>query len=103
MNDTLMEHRDRVLADMRAVMSDAEELLRASAGEATEGTRALRERLQGSLSHARDGLVHLQETAGKNLRAAGHAADDYVHENPWRSIAVGAGAGLLIGMLIGRR
>jgi ElaB/YqjD/DUF883 family membrane-anchored ribosome-binding protein len=36
-------------------------------------------------------------------KAAGHAADDYVHENPWRAIGVAAGIGVIIGLLIGRR
>ena len=35
--------------------------------------------------------------------AAGHAADDYVHEHPWKAIGAAAGVGMIIGLLIGRR
>lgn len=103
MKEMTMAQRDKLVADMRTVVADAEDLLRMSAGDASEGARALRERLQTNLTQARQKLVDLQDAAAERLKAAGHAADDYVHENPWRSIAIGTGAGLLIGMLIGRR
>lgn len=103
MKEMTMVQRDKLLADMRTVVADAEDLLRMSAGDASEGARALRDRLQANLTQARVKLVDLQDAATEKLKAAGHVADDYVHENPWRSIAIGTGAGLLIGMLIGRR
>ena len=49
------------------------------------------------------GLLHLQETALARAKAAGHVADEYVHDNPWRAIGAAAGIGLLVGLLIGRR
>ena len=52
---------------------------------------------------ARDTLADAQETALAKVRAAGRAADDYVHDNPWRSIGIAAGFGLVVGLLIGRR
>lgn len=103
MSEMTTIQRDKLLADMRAVVSDAEDLVRLSAGDASEGARALRERLQTNLAQARQKLADLQDAASERLRVAGHAADDFVHENPWRSIAIGTGIGLLVGMLIGRR
>ena len=103
MSEMTMAQRDKLLADMRTVVADAEDLLRLSAGEASEDTRALRERLQSNLTQARHKLADLQDAATEKIKVAGHAADDFVHENPWRSIAIGTGAGLLVGMLIGRR
>ena len=63
----------------------------------------LRDRVQASLARARAGLADAQDAAISRARAAGRAADDYVHDNPWRSIGTAAGFGLLIGLLIGRR
>jgi ElaB/YqjD/DUF883 family membrane-anchored ribosome-binding protein len=31
------------------------------------------------------------------------SSDDYVHENPWTAIGIGAGIGFLLGVLIGRK
>lgn len=103
MSEMTMAQRDKLLADMRTVVADAEDLLRLSAGEASEDTRALSERLQTNLTQARRKLADLQDAATEKIKVAGHAADDFVHENPWRSIAIGTGVGLLVGMLIGRR
>ena len=103
MSELTMNQREKLLADMRTVVADAEDLLRLSAGDASEGPRALRERLQASLPQARHKLADIQEVAGEKIKHASRAADDYVHENPWRSIAIGTGVGLLVGMLIGRR
>lgn len=103
MSELTVNQREKLLADMRSVVADAEELLRLSAGDASEGARALRERLQENLMQARHKLGDLQEVATEQIKHAGRAADDFVHENPWRSIAIGTGAGLLVGMLIGRR
>ena len=34
---------------------------------------------------------------------AARAADEFVHEHPWKAVGIGAGVGLIIGLLIGRR
>ena len=103
MNELTASQRDKLLADMRVVVADAEELLRLGAGDVSESARGLRERLQSNLSQAKSSLADLQMAATEKMKAAGHAADDFVHENPWRSIAIGAGVGLIIGVLVGRR
>jgi ElaB/YqjD/DUF883 family membrane-anchored ribosome-binding protein len=103
MNDLTAAQTDKLMADLRLVVADAEELLRTTAGQAGEGAAELRDRVRVSLARARDGLADAQEVALSKAKAAGRAADDYVHDNPWRSIGVAAGFGLLVGLLIGRR
>ncbi|NDB70762.1 MAG: DUF883 domain-containing protein [Methylocystaceae bacterium] len=34
---------------------------------------------------------------------AGKAADNYVHDNPWKAVGIAAGVGLVLGLLISRR
>jgi len=48
-------------------------------------------------------LAEAQEVVVDKAKAAARATDDYVHANPWRSVGIAAGAGLVIGMLISRR
>jgi ElaB/YqjD/DUF883 family membrane-anchored ribosome-binding protein len=36
-------------------------------------------------------------------KAAARTTDEYVHDNPWTSVAVSAGLGLVIGWLLARR
>lgn len=103
MNELTAAQTDKLMADLRLVVADAEELLRTTAGQAGEGAAELRDKVAATLARARASLADAQESALERARAAGRAADDYVHENPWRSIAVSAGFGLLVGVLIGRR
>jgi ElaB/YqjD/DUF883 family membrane-anchored ribosome-binding protein len=103
MNDITSAHRDKLVADLKAVIADAEEMLKLSAGQAGEEAVKLRERLQVRLSGTKERLADLQHAAVEKAKEAGHVADDFVHEKPWVSIGVAAGVGLIVGMLIGRR
>jgi len=48
-------------------------------------------------------MTDTQETVLAKTKEAAKVADDYVQENPWRSIGLAAGVGIVIGLLIGRR
>ncbi|MDO9072882.1 MAG: DUF883 family protein [Rubrivivax sp.] len=103
MSELTATQRDKLMADLRTVVTDAEHLLKLTANEVGEGTAGLRERLQERLEQSKHRLLDLQAAATEKAKAAGHAADDYVHDHPWKSVAFGAGVGLIVGMLIGRR
>lgn len=103
MNDMTMVQKDKLMSDLRVVIADAEELLRMTADEAGEGAADIRSRIQARMNQAKADLVHLQEAAVAKAKAAGHAADEFVHDNPWKSIGIAAGIGLVVGLLVGRR
>lgn len=103
MNDMTMVQKDKLMSDLRVVIADAEELLRMTADEAGEGAADIRSRVQARMNQAKADLVHLQEAAVAKAKAAGHAADEFVHDNPWKSIGIAAGIGLVVGLLVGRR
>jgi ElaB/YqjD/DUF883 family membrane-anchored ribosome-binding protein len=83
---------DKLMKDMRTVVGDAEELLKATASQTGERVEKVRARAEQSLRAARD-----------QLEDAGSAVNDQVHKHPWTTAGVAAGIGLLIGILIGRR
>ena len=95
--------KDKLVADMKVVIADAEELLKATASAAGDRVTAARTRMEDSLRTARIKLAEAQEVVVDKAKAAARATDDYVHANPWRSVGIAAGAGLIIGMLISRR
>jgi ElaB/YqjD/DUF883 family membrane-anchored ribosome-binding protein len=106
MNDvskTLKEGQERVAQDFKAVVNDAEQLLRYAARDAGEGYGEARKRLEESLKTAREELARLEGVVVDGARRAGRATDGYVREHPWEAIGLGAGVGLLIGLLIARR
>ena len=83
---------DRLMDELRAVIADAEELLRATADQAGPKVQEVRARAEESLRSARE---HLQG-AGKQL-------DTQVREHPWAAVGVAAGIGLIIGILMSRK
>ena len=93
---------EKLMHDMRAVVTDAEELLKATAGQAGEKITAARERIQSNIAVAKDRLVDVEHAMAEKTKQAAAATDDYVHENPWRAVGIAAGVGLVVGMLISR-
>jgi len=94
---------DKLVSDMKVVISDAEELLRATASAAGEKVSAARARMEDSLRTAKVKVGQAQEVVVDSAKAAAQATDDYVHANPWRAVGIAAVAGLIVGVLIARR
>lgn len=94
--------KEKLMQDFRVVVTDAEELLRATAGLAGEKVSAARERIQENLASAKVRLSAAEEAMIVKTRQAARATDEYVHENPWKAVGIGAGVGLIVGMLISR-
>jgi len=103
MSETTVVNREKLMSDLRTVIADAEEVLKVTADQASSGAAELRVRMQERLQQAKIRLQDLQDNAVARAKAAGHAADDYVHEHPWKAIGAAAGVGMIIGLLIGRR
>ena len=95
--------KDKLVADLKMVISDAEELLLATAAQAGEKASAARARITESLKVAKEKLASAEDIALDKAKAAARATDDYVHENPWAAVGIGAAIGLVVGMLISRR
>ena len=78
--------------DLRAVIADAEELLRATAGQAGANVDEARARAEESLRAARE---HLQD--------AGAEIDTQVRAHPWVAVGIAAAIGLLAGILLSKK
>ena len=93
----------KLMDDLKTVVADAEALMAATAGDASERAHNARQRAAESVAQARARLHALEAQARERVTAAAHQADQYVHQNPWQSIAIAAGVGALVGILIARR
>lgn len=102
-NDLTAVNKEKLVADLKVVVADAEELLRATATQAGDKIGELRGKIQDHLVSARASLADAQAAMVNKAKQVGHATDDYVHDNPWRSVGIAAGIGLLVGLLIGRK
>ena len=95
--------QEKLVADMKAVIADAEDVLKATADQTGEKIASLRARIQERLHAARVRLADAEAVLREKTRAMAKATDAYVHENPWKSIGVAAGVGFLVGFILGRR
>ena len=103
MTDFSSSSKEKLVSDMKVVVSDAEEILRATAGVAGEKVGELRERIIDRLRDAKVRIADAEEMLVDRTKAAARATDDYVNDNPWRAVGIAAGIGLLVGIIIGRR
>ena len=94
---------DQLVADLKTVMQDAEALLKATSAQTGEKIQEIRVRAEESLRQARARLSDVEEEALRHAREISASAEDYVRENPWQSVGIAAGAGLLLGLLLSRR
>lgn len=99
--------KNTLYEEFDAVVTETEQLLKSIAGASGDKAVALRASVEQGLAAAGDRLAKIREASVNQAQVAAHATDEYVHDNPWRSMgivaAVGALAGLAVGLLIARR
>lgn len=93
----------RLKDDLAAVLRDAELLMQASAEYGGEKTAAARARIRESLDAAKRRLQELEQSAVRHGQDTVFATEDYVRKNPWQSMGIAAGVGLILGVLVARR
>lgn len=101
-NDTDVA-KERLIKDFKAVIRDAEDLLKATANQTGEKVTSVRARAEDSIRNARAKLDELEDDMVARGRAYAKATDDIIRQNPWQAVAISAGVAFLLGMLSGRR
>lgn len=102
-NSELSESRDKLISELKTLSKDAEDLLQTAKEEAGANYESARERMKSKWRGAKDNWGTTQERLVSGSKDAMENADRYVQENPWQAIGIGAAAGLLIGLLLGRK
>jgi len=95
--------KEKLMGDLRVVVADAEELLKATANQTGERIAAARAKAEESLKAAKIRLAEAQAVVVEKTKVAAKAADDYVRANPWKAVGVGTAVGFVLGLLISRR
>lgn len=101
--DEFNRARTRMAGDIRMVIADGEDLLKAGADVSGEGFAVARARFAEKLGNARARLADASQAAVGTARKTAAAADGYVRGNPWTVIGIAAATGILIGFLAARR
>ncbi len=91
---------ERLANDLKNLVADAEELLKATASQAGDKIGVARQKIEQSLIEGKKALADAEKTIVEKSKEAAEIADDYVRENPWSAIGIAAGIGLVLGLLI---
>ncbi|GAA5233861.1 DUF883 domain-containing protein [Verticiella sediminum] len=97
------DNREELITDVKSSLHHVEDLLREAAASTGDKAVELRDNAMVALKRLSETLVDMQDSLREHGKAAARATDDYVHENPWRSLGVAAAVGFLVGVLISRR
>lgn len=91
--------KDQVFSDLQSLIEESEKLLSQSASLVGEEAETLRAQISAKLGEARDAASNLRSKAQPVV----DATQDYIGGHPWQTVAVSAGFGLVVGLLLGRR
>lgn len=98
--DTTSEH---LRAELKSLADTLEEVLSASTDKSKSELERLRGKAEKALKESRVRLGDTGDVLAKQTREAAAKADDYVRENPWTGVGIGAAIGVVLGVLLTRR
>jgi ElaB/YqjD/DUF883 family membrane-anchored ribosome-binding protein len=90
---------DSTVVELNRVVAQAEELLKTLGEEGGAAAEAVRQRVIRTVNQAKVRLADATTRVRAATTDAARATDQYVHENPWKSIAYGAAAGAAVALI----
>ncbi|MEX5411757.1 stress response protein ElaB [Atlantibacter hermannii] len=93
----------RIDDDLSLLSDTLEEVLRSSGDPADQKYIELKARAEQALNDVKARVSNASDNYYYRAKKAVYRADDYVHEQPWKGIGIGAAAGLVLGILLARR
>ena len=91
--------KDQAFTELSALIEESEKLLKSSASLVGEDAETLREQIALKLQQARDSVTRVRD----RTLPAFEATETYIGGHPWQTVAISAGFGLVVGLLLGRR
>ncbi len=95
--------RDKLISDVKVLMADADDIVKAMASATGEKAVELADKLRINMRSAKEKMADIQVVVADKAKIAARVTDDYVHDNPWQAVGIAAGLGFVIGLLINRR
>ncbi|AJQ48204.1 TPA: DUF883 family protein [Pseudomonas putida] len=91
--------KDQVFSELQSLIEESEKLLNDSATLVGEEAETLRAQVSLKLKQARQAAGNVRDKAQPVV----DATQDYIGGHPWQTVAISAGLGLVVGLLLGRR
>lgn len=91
--------KDQVFSELQELIAESEKLLNESASLIGEEGETLRAQVGLKLKQALDSVSNVRE----RTKPVVDATETYIGGHPWQTVAISAGFGLVVGLLLGRR
>ena len=102
-HEELQINSENLIGDFKALMADAEDLIKATASHNDGPLGEIRSKAMETLNSAKESLSSVEGTVTEKAKIVAERTDEFVHRNPWEAVGVAAGIGLLVGLFIRRR
>ncbi len=99
--DTNSQHHLR--AELKHLADTLEEVLNSSAEKSKSELHKIRSKAHDVLASTRSHMSDSGERLIQTSREMADRTDDYVRENPWTSVGIGAAIGVVLGIMITSR
>lgn len=100
MSERFETEKAQLIHDLKTVVSDVQDLVRASS---SDGSEVLKQSVTNQLAKAMDRLHRLEDHASTVLAHSARGAQTYVQGHPLQALSLSAAVGVLIGLLVRRR
>ena len=97
------DNGDHLRAELKSLADTLEEVLGNSGEKSKEELSKLRTKAEKALRNSRDRLGDTGDVIARQTREAAARTDEYVRDNPWASVGIGAAIGVVLGVLMSRR
>ncbi|WIE47341.1 DUF883 family protein [Pseudomonas sp. GM17] len=91
--------KDQEFSELQALIEESDKLLKSSASLVGEEGENLRQQVGLKLKQALDSVSSVRERSKPMV----DATEQYIGGHPWQTVAISAGVGLVVGLLLGRR
>jgi ElaB/YqjD/DUF883 family membrane-anchored ribosome-binding protein len=94
---------ENLRAELKSLADTLEEVLNSSTDKPKAELEKLRSKAEGALKDTRARLSDAGDKIASQTKQIAGQADDYVRDNPWTGIGIGAAVGVVLGVLLARR
>jgi ElaB/YqjD/DUF883 family membrane-anchored ribosome-binding protein len=94
---------ENLRAELKSLADTLEEVLNSSTDKPKAELEKLRSKAQDALQGTRARLSDAGDKLASQTKQIAGQADDYVRDNPWTGIGIGAAVGVVLGVLLARR
>lgn len=99
----MLETTIKTRSDLKSLLMDAQDMFRDATSATGSKAEELRSKGLSLLDAAVEKAQDAQTAAVSTSKEFAHSAGEYVRENPWKAVAIVAGAALLASLLAKRR